>query len=200
MTAHQLTSTDPAGRRRFSPWRVAAWSIAALLLLAPAVAMLLGAEGVAWTAGDFLIATMLILAVGIPFELVVRRSVDRVYRAGVGVGLLAAFLLVWINGAVGIIGPETNDANMMYFAVLGVAIAGAVAAFGRPRGMAYAMFAAAAATAVVAAIAIAGDLGRPEDGPFQLLGVNAMFVMIWVTAGGLFLETARRREAGESGA
>jgi hypothetical protein len=143
---------------------------------------------------------MLILAVGIPFELVVRRSVDRVYRAGVGVGLLAAFLLVWINGAVGIIGPETNDANMMYFAVLGVAIAGAVAAFGRPRGMAYAMFAAAAATAVVAAIAIAGDLGRPEDGPFQLLGVNAMFVMIWVAAGGLFLESARRREAGESGA
>ena len=113
---------------------------------------------------------------------------------------LAAFLLVWINGAVGIIGPETNDANMMYFAVLGVAIAGAVAAFGRPRGMAYAMFAAAAATAVVAAIAIAGDLGRPEDGPFQLLGVNAMFVMIWVAAGGLFLESARRREACESGA
>ena len=38
-----------------------------------------------------------------------RKTGDAAYRTAVGVALAAAFLLIWVNGAVGIIGSENND-------------------------------------------------------------------------------------------
>ena len=42
------------------------------------------------------------------------------YRWAVGVALAAAFILFWVNGAVGIIGADGDDANSMYYGVLAV--------------------------------------------------------------------------------
>ncbi len=50
------------------------------------------------------------------------------YRFAVGVALAAAFLLVWMNLAVGLIGSEDNPANLMYFGVLAVGFIGAIIA------------------------------------------------------------------------
>ena len=57
-----------------------------------------------------------------------------------GLGLLTCFLIVWLHGAVGIIGSEDNPANLLYFLVLLVVMAGALLARLRPRPMARAMF------------------------------------------------------------
>ncbi len=67
-------------------------------------------------------------------------------RSAVGVALATAVILMWVNGAVGVIGSENNDANLMYFGVLAVGIIGAVIARFQPRGMALALFATALAT------------------------------------------------------
>jgi len=178
--------TEHVGRRRGSPWRIAAWSAAALLLLVPLVG------GAPWTAGDYVLATVLILSVGIPFELVVRKAGGTVYRAGFGLALAAAFLLMWVNGAVGILGSEDNDANMLYVGVLAVGFVGALLAYFRPRGMALAMTATALAQAAVAMGALAAGWGGPGSGPFEVVAVNGLFISLWAGSAALFREAARQ--------
>ncbi len=178
------------GGRRGSPWRIAGWSAAAVVLLLPLVAMQF-TDAVNWSVADFALAGALLLGVGIPFELAVRKSGDAVYRAGVGVALVAAFLLVWVNGAVGIIGSEDNDANLMYGGVLAVGIIGALIARFQPRGMARALFATAFTQALIAVIALVAGLGFPENGPREIVGVNAFFVVLFVGSALLFQKAAR---------
>ena len=70
------------------------------------------------------------------FELTARMTGNTPYRAAAGVTVAAAFILVWINLAVGLNGSEDDPANLMNGGVLAVAIIGAVIAPFRPRGMA----------------------------------------------------------------
>ena len=140
--------------RRWSPCRIAAWSIAALLLLLPLVAMQFTDE-VMWNAFDFAFAATLLFGTLGTYELAARKTNDIAYRAGVGIALLAVFLLIWINGAVGIIGSEDNPANLMYFGVIAIGIMGVFVAGFQPHGMTYAMSAMALAQMSVVVIALA---------------------------------------------
>lgn len=180
------------GERRRSIWRIAGWSAAVVVLLLPLVAMQFTDE-VNWSVADFALAGALLLGVGIPLELAVRKSGHAAYRVGVGVALVAAFILVWVNGAVGIIGSEGNDANLMYGGVLAVGIIGAIIARFRPRGMARALFAAAFTQALIAVIALIAGLGAPVNGPREIVGVNAFFVVLFVGSALLFQKAARAR-------
>ncbi len=65
------------------------------------------------------------------------------------------------NGAVGIIGSEDNDANMLYFGVLAVGVVGALMARFRPIGMMLALIATALAQMLVAVIALTAGWGAP---------------------------------------
>ena len=89
---------------------------------------------------------LLIIAVTLVF-LTIRIRKNTTYRFAVGVALMAAFLLVWINLAVGIIGESDELANLMYIGVLAVGIVGAIIARFQPHGMARALFAMAFAQA-----------------------------------------------------
>jgi peptidoglycan/LPS O-acetylase OafA/YrhL len=105
-------STERRGKRRGNRLRIVAWTTAGLLLLLPLIAMRFTDE-VAWTGTDFVFAAALMLVVGGALELTVRKTGNSAYRAAVAVALAAAFLLIWVSGAV-IIGDETDDANLMY--------------------------------------------------------------------------------------
>jgi hypothetical protein len=77
------------------------------------------------------------------------------YRLAVGLALTAAFLIVWLNAAAGLIGIEDDDpANLLYVGVLAIGLIGAIIARLQPRGLARALFATALAQAVVGAIAL----------------------------------------------
>jgi phosphotransferase system glucose/maltose/N-acetylglucosamine-specific IIC component len=99
-----------------------------------------------WDIFDFAVFGAMLLGVGVVYALAKRRASNTTYRFAIGVALAAAFLLVWVNGAVGIIGNENNDANMMFFGVLLVGVVGAIIARLRPKGMARAMYATAFAS------------------------------------------------------
>jgi hypothetical protein len=169
---------------------MAAWTVAALILLLPLVAMQFTDE-VSWDVADFAFAAVLLLGVGVPYELAVRKTGDTAYRAAVGLALAAALLLVWVNAAVGIIGSEDNDANLMYGGVLLVGVIGAIIARFQPRGMVRALFATALAQAAVAAVALIAGLGFPGSGPLEIVALNGFFVALFVGSAWLFREAAR---------
>ncbi|MDH3457911.1 MAG: hypothetical protein OER90_13815 [Gemmatimonadota bacterium] len=185
-------NTGNGGGRRGSRWRIASWAAAALILLLPLVAMQFTDE-VNWDVADFALFGALLIGVGVSYELAVRTTGDNAYRAAVGVALAAAFILVWVNGAVGIVGSEDNPANLMYGGVLAVGIIGAIIARFKPHGMARALFATALAQALVAVIALIAGLGSSWSGPLEIVVLNGFFVALFVGSGLLFQKAARGR-------
>lgn len=183
--------TSNESERRWRMGRIAYWSAAALVILMPLVAMQV-TDDVNWTAFDFAFAAAALLGVGALFEIAVRKSGDTVYRAAVGVALATALVLVWVNGAVGILGSEDNDANLLYVGVLVIGVIGALVARFRPWGMARAMAATAAAQAAVAVGALIAGWGGAATGPFEVVALNGFFVALWACTAVLFAKAARR--------
>jgi hypothetical protein len=182
---------ENSGGRRRSRLRRAAWAAAALILLLPLFAMQI-TDQVAWDVADFVIFGALLVGAGVTFELAVRMTGNTAYRSAVGVALAAAFTLVWVNGAVGIIGDEGNDANLMYGGVLAVGIIGAFIACFQPRGMARALIATALAQALVAVIAlIAGSGSTGPIWPQDILILSGIFAALWLNWAWLFRTGAR---------
>ena len=97
MAGHEELEHEPGTHR----WRVAGWSAAAALLLAPLVAMRF-TEEVNWTPFDFAVFGALLAVAGGAFELVVRVTRRQAARAVAGAAIAIAFLLAWAHGAVGI--------------------------------------------------------------------------------------------------
>ena len=135
----------------------------------------------------------LLIGVGIAVELALRKTGEAAYRTAVGLALGSALLLGWVNGAVGIIGSEDNEANLMYGGVLVVGAIGAIIARFKPEGMARALFATALAQTLVAVIALVGRMGTPLSGPLEIVAINGFFVALFVGSGLLFRKSARGR-------
>jgi len=187
------------GGRRGSRWRIAALAAAALILLVPLVAMQFTDE-VVWNVADFAFFGVLLVGAGITYELAARKTGNTVYRSAVGVALAAAFMLVWVNGAVGVVGSEDNDANLMYAGVLAVGIIGALIARFQPKGMARALFATALAQVLVAMIALIAGLGSTGPiWPWDILILTGFFAALWVGSALLFRNAAREQPLAAAG-
>ncbi len=111
------------------------------------------------------------------------------YRFAVGLALTAAFLIVWLNAAAGLIGIEDDDpANLLYVGVLVIGFIGAIIARLQPRGLARALFATALAQALVGAIA----LTLPNTASsVQILILHGVFIALFTGAALLFRYAAR---------
>lgn len=179
----QAIEMSPATTRAL---RIAGWSLAAGLLALPAVAMQF-TEEVDWSASDFVFAALMFGTVGGLLELAARASASLAYRVAVAAAVGCAFLQIWINLAVGIIGNEDNSANWTYFAVVFMAAAGAIVALGEPRGLKRAMLAAAGAQFIFSII-------HAVDGTPTAI-IDAFFILIWLLAARLFARAAKEREA-----
>ena len=174
-------------------WRGLRWGmwggLAALLAL-PLVAMQFTDE-VQWTLSDFMVMGGMLGMVGVAFELVVRVARGSAYVLAAGMAIATAFLMTWINLAVGIIGDEGNPANLMFFGVLLVGLVAVACSRLRPLGMARAMEVTAAAQALVCV----ATLVIGEGHIFVLTG----FVLtMWLAAAQLFRKAARD-EVGPAG-
>jgi hypothetical protein len=146
----------------------------------------------AWEIEDFVIFGAMLAGVGIALVLAGRSGRRGPYRFAVGVALVGAFLLMWINGAVGIIGSENNDANMLYFGVIAAGLLGAIIARGRPRGMSLAMLVAALVQVSIAAVALVADWGVTGPiSPWDVIVLTAFFTALWLISAWLFRKAAR---------
>ena len=112
------------------------------------------------------------------------------YRLAAGLALTAAFLIVWLNAAAGLIGIEDDDpANLLYVGVLAIGFVGAVVARLHPLGLARAMFATALAQALVGAVA----LKLPNTASsMHIVILHGVFVALFAGAALLFQSAARK--------
>jgi hypothetical protein len=159
------------------------------LLILPLVAMQFTDE-VVWTLSDFVFAGTLIFGTGLLFLLAIKMTPNNLYRAAAGLALATTFLLIWINGAVGIIGD--SDINMLYAGVPLIGVLGALAASFRPRGMARTLFGMALIQALVPVAALI--ISEPDFAP-GVVGVfvlNSVFVLLFAGSGLLFLRAGRQ--------
>ena len=128
-----MAANAQSDRRQFwTRWRLAAWGTAAGLILLPLLAMQFTSE-VKWGPEDFGFAIAMVVGIGVIYELAARVSSNRAYRVAVGIALAAAFLLIWANAAVGIIGSEDNAVNLWFDAVPAIGLFGAAIARFRAR-------------------------------------------------------------------
>jgi hypothetical protein len=173
--------------------RLFIWAVVvALILCIPLVAMQFTPE-VQWDTFDFVFMGVLLFGAASTYELVSSRGSTLAYRGGVAFAGIATVLLVWINGAVGIIGSEDNPANLLYAGVILTATTGVCIARLRPMGMFRAMIATAIAQFLVPIIALI--IWRPDFAPgvIGVLFLNGIFVGMWVASALLFREAARKQ-------
>jgi len=165
--------------------------VPALILLIPLGAMLFKVEGWAWGPESFLIAWILMAGVGLAYKLVTKKAVSRSYRGATALGLGTGFLILWINGAVGIIGNEDNPVNLLFGVVLLLGVVGAVLVRLEAPGMARTMFGVALAQFLVPVIAFI--IGRPDFSPgvVKIFAFNFVFVLLFAASGLLFRKASR---------
>jgi hypothetical protein len=189
--------TDDGGGRRRSLWKGPAL-ITALILLIPLLRDLF-VNGWNWDLRGFLLVGAVgavLFGTGVAFLVITRNLGTIAYRAAVGVALVAAFLLVWVNLVQA--ADDVNRAAVMYFAVPIVGIIAAAMARLQPNGMARALFATALAQALVLAIALIIRNPQVSSSPSGLsrgFGANAFFAMLFVGSALLFRKAARGTSA-----
>lgn len=146
-----------------------------------------------WDALDFIAAAILLGTVGLSVTLVFRRSGSGYYRAATVIAVLAGFLLLWSNGAVGIIGGGQNDANMLFLGVPGIAVLGALLVRFRSRGLSWVMIATAAAQLAVPAVVDIASIGDTTRVWSQdVVVISVFFVAMWLTSALLFSKVRDR--------
>lgn len=172
-------ASNPAGSRRFNIWRIIGWGGAVALILTPLVAMQFTAE-VNWDETDFILAALIFGIVGGLIEVAVRKSANWYFRFGSMCAVLAGFMVIWSNLAVGMIGNEDNPANLWFGAVLMIAVAGAILSRVRDGIISTAMFAAATAQAAIGLFA--GILSTDMRGGIFTI----VLAVLWIISGMLF--------------
>ena len=189
-----MTATINPNNWRRSPWRFVLWAIPTLLLITPAIMMAIRADGWLWTPFDFVFAAVLLYGATGTAGLAIRKGGSMAYRLGAGLAVLASFLLIWINAAVGVIGGEDNPANLIFIGIILFAAVGAIFARFQARGMARAMLTACVLTAGTAVAAPVLGWGADEPpgtaGLFTLIGG---FAAMWGLSAALFAKAARDR-------
>ncbi len=81
--------------------RVIMWAGIGAVLLIPLLAMQFTDE-VSWTRFDFACAAVLLGSAGLLYEAVVWKTLNNRYRKIIGAAIIAAVIVIWAEGAVGI--------------------------------------------------------------------------------------------------
>ena len=114
------------------------------------------------------------------------------YKFAVALALISAFLLIWVNLAVGIIGSEDNQANLMFVVILITGLVGAISVKFQSLSMSYLMLLLAVSHILVAAIALILQLGSQGPiWPFDVIGASCIFAILWFCSALLFRRAAQ---------
>ncbi len=155
------------------------------LLMVPLVAMQFTAE-VDWSVFDFILMGTLIFGTGVVYEWISSRGNNKSYRIAVSIAVFTVFLLTWVNMAVGIIGSDKNDANLMYFSLIPIGLAGALIVKFQANGMAVVAFVLAGIQMLIPITAFIINKPDFDPGVAAVFAINAVFSVLFIGSGLLF--------------
>jgi hypothetical protein len=115
--------------------RLIGWIIFVFCVLLIPFSLMQFTDEINWDIIDFLIVGLLLCGIGASYELLRRKTKEATYRVAFMVWLLGALILFWVNAAVGIIGNEGQDANLLYSIVFIVGLVGALISRFKAYGM-----------------------------------------------------------------
>jgi hypothetical protein len=184
---------DDGGRRRRSLWKAPALITALILAILELANHFV--DGWNWPPGAFVVFGILIFGIGLTYELVTRNVDTIAYRSAVGLALVSAFVLVWMNIVQA--ADDVNPAAMVYLSVPVLGIIGASMARFHSRGMARALYATALAQALVLVIALTRNppVTSWTAAVWRGFAGNTLFVMLFVGSALLFRTAARGESA-----
>jgi hypothetical protein len=174
--------TQLVAGERWRGWRIAMWGAAAILLSLPAIAMQFTSD-VNWTASDFVVMGTMLGTACMACEAAARVSGSGSYRVATGIAVGVAFVTVWANLAVGMIGDEGNSLNLLFGGVLALALVGSIVADFRPAGMARTMVVTGVAQGLAGA---AGLFTDPRGAAFSMA-----FALPWLLSACQFRKASR---------
>lgn len=144
----------------------------------------------AWSLFDFVIVGIALAFLVLVSTLAFKRTPSRGYRIGIILSALTVTALFWVNGAVGIIGAETNDINLLYLGIIvGYFLGGLVSRF-KAFGMALTCFFAAIAQCVIGLVgfSLVSDTTSAEQTTVVLV-LTFGFFGLWSLSGALLLKS-----------
>lgn len=187
---HPMESdTSHAAARRWSIWRKVRWTLPALLLMIPVVGMQVSDDW-NWSPMDFVVMGTILYSAVLAYEFVARKALNTPYRAAVGVAVVTAVLLLWVNGAVGIIGD--GPVNLMFVGIPVIGVAGAFIANLESRGMARVLCVMALTQMMIPVIALLIWNPSFSPGVLPVFVLNGIFAGLWLTSAGLFWRGTRK--------
>lgn len=169
----------------------AMWGAIMLLIALPFIAMQFTDE-VNWSSGDFAILALLLVGGGSAYGALVRRNGHRAYHLASAIAILASVLLVIVTGAVGIIGAESDDANLLFPILPAIGLIGALMVRFREAALARLFLAIAGLQFGIGLLALGAGWGREAAAwPYDIIAATAIFAAFWLAAAALFRRAAR---------
>lgn len=107
------------------------------------------------------------------------------YKVAFTIAMAAALLLVWIIPAVGIYGRSGDPADLPYYGVLAVGVAGALISRFRPKGMFLTMGAMAVSQISVSLLGLITEIGAAWI-------LNVFFAGLWTASAWLFMNAEKK--------
>lgn len=144
-----------------------------------------------WTLFDFLVAGGLIGAVVLTAALVFRSSRNSFYRAGLITAVLTSVALVWVTGAVGLIGSEANLANLILLGLVPLwGLGGLITKFSAA-GLSRTLSIVAIVQFMIGGIALLAGWGETSRSwPWDIVIGNAVFSAAWLISAWFFSKAA----------
>ncbi|MBX2963082.1 MAG: hypothetical protein KF687_11265 [Cyclobacteriaceae bacterium] len=157
-----------------------------IILLVPFVAMQFTNE-VNWSVSDFIIMGALLFGTGILFMLVTRLTQHIVYKVALGLAVGAAFFMIYVNLAVGLIGDGPHWGNLMYASVVLVLIVGVYLSRFKAAKLERAMYATAGTFVLLAVVALAANMQEyPGSSVVEIISINLFFALPFAVSSLLF--------------
>ena len=159
-------------------WRLIGWSAIAGVLLLPLISMRFS-DQVNWSLADLIVAATVLGSAGVLIEVAARRyngiNPRGSYLAGMFLAVVACVSQFWVNAAVGIIGQESDDRNLLFNGVVLAAVLGMFITRLAPRGMSLVMALAAILQAALIVCGLLLEWGRE-------IFLTTPFALLWLAS------------------
>ena len=149
-------------------------------------------DGWNWDWHGFVVAGAFVFSAALTYERLTKAMNNRAYRFAMGLAVATAFVLTWVNF---VLMADVNPANVMYFGVPVVGLAGTAIARLRARGMALALVGTAIAQMLAPFVALVfWKTNLAQGAAVPVLGLNGMFIVLFAISAFLFRRAARTHE------